>query len=289
MLPGRRVEYDRETDSTPSQVEYALNHQQAFDEKAESWNTSRDLPWNRLRYELTHELIRRHLPVRTPRLLEIGCGNGYEASLWNGVASQITVSDLSANMLETARSLFSRLGVETDVEFVHADVTSLPGRIAGDFDLILYHNVIEYVPDPTESLRAIGALLSDGGLLSVRHINRYSNALIPAMYESDLSTTMEYLNSPVIRTSFGTEVTTFTRSQIRRFLEDSGYELSQSYGVMSLTGYMTDNEPKYDPAFYAQLKEIELRMADTFPYYETARFGLFIAQRAGASDCKTAL
>ena len=266
-----------------------MNHQQAFDEKAESWNTSRDLPWNRLRYELTHELIRRSLPVRTPRVLEIGCGNGYEASLWNGVASQITVSDLSANMLETARSLFSRLGVETDVEFVHADVTSLPGRIAGDFDLILYHNLIEFFQYPTESLRVFESLLSDRGVLSVRHINRYSNALIPAMYESDLSTAVEYLNSPVIRTSFGTEVTTFTRSQIRGFLEDSGYELSQSYGVLSLTGYMTHNEPKYDPEFYAQLKEIELQMAETFPYYEIARFGLLLARRAGALDCATAL
>lgn len=185
-------------------------------------------------------------------------------------------------MLETAEQRFETLGGGAKVEFIHSDVMGLPGRTGGPFDLILFHNVIEYVEDPLASLRSIKQLLSPDGMLSLRHINRYSNPLIPAIYEDDLETTVKYLNDAIINTSFGIEAMTFTRGQIKGLLNKTGYSVSHSYGVISLTGYMTNNEPKYDPAFYAQLKEIELRMAETFPYRELSRFSLVLAKKANA-------
>jgi S-adenosylmethionine-dependent methyltransferase len=255
-----------------------MSSQEVFDTKAKQWNSTRDLPWNRIRYELTHELIQRHFNKTNPSVLEIGCGNGTEGSLWIDKAKRITVSDYSVKMLETAKSRFEHINTSTEVNFIHSDAKTLPLKINESYDIIMFHNVIEYVEDPIQTLKAIKELISMNGIISIRYLNRYSNPFIPAMYENDLITTSRYIHSPVIETSFGTKITTFTREQISEFLTASGYNILKTYGLIALTGYMTDNEKKFEMDFYQQLKVIELDMADRFPYYDMARFGLILAK-----------
>jgi len=255
-----------------------LNNQEVFNEKAKFWNSTRDLPWNQLRYEVTYELITRHFSNKRIRLLEIGCGNGYEGSLWRNVADEITLSDSSEEMLDMAKSLFESFGSQVKVNFIRANAKDIAEDVSGEFDLILFHNVIEYVQEPIAALKSIKGLLSSEGMLSLRHLNRYSNPFIPAMFENDLDTTISYLKSSRMKTSYGTEIDTFTKTQVNEYLQGAGFEIEKFYGVLALTGYMTDNERKFDPAFYNQLKEIELDMAGTFPYCDIARSGLFFAK-----------
>ena len=253
-----------------------MKAQNPFDEKAAQWSSTRDLPWNLLRYELTHELIERHISNKISSVLEVGCGNGYESSLWNGKADYITLSDSSGKMLDSAKVLFNSLSVSSRLDFIQSDAKDLAEKTNRKFELILFNNVIEYVDDPKRTLASLKDLLAPNGMLAVRHINRYSNVFIPAMYEHDLETSLRYLQNPEITTSFGIVIKTYAKAEMQYLIEEVGYKIKKYYGLMTLTGYITDNERKYDPVFYKQLKEIELEMAVTFPYYDIARFGLFL-------------
>ncbi|AWL04066.1 class I SAM-dependent methyltransferase [Massilia oculi] len=98
---------------------------------------------------------RRHVGVSRPRLLDVGSAHGW--------------------FLETAREQFDVLGVEPDaVVGARAAARGLPVRSGyfpdvlreGErFDVIVFNDVIEHIPDIRSALAACHARLHDGGIL----------------------------------------------------------------------------------------------------------------------------
>ncbi|MFE2560724.1 methyltransferase domain-containing protein [Streptomyces sp. NPDC059352] len=61
-----------------------------------------------------------------------------------------------------------------------ADVAALPADlVAGEFDVVLCHNLLAYVDDMPSTLARALAPLQDGGLFSLMAINRHSASLPP--------------------------------------------------------------------------------------------------------------
>jgi len=251
--------------------------QKNFDDRAESWAHGRKAPWNLMRYEITHDFISAVAPKRIKRVLNIGCADGFESFLYRDAGVHHTLSDCSAGMLAKARELADRMAVAGSVEYIHAGVHSLGAHLDGQYDLILFHNVIEYITEPLHALQGIRDWLAPGGLLSLRHLNRYSNVYVPAMYDNNLALAAKYLHQPQFESSFSAEIQTYTGEEILEMLRTAGFGHATRYGVMSICGFIPDNEVKKDEEFYRSLKALEMSMAQRFPYYHIARFGLFLA------------
>ncbi|MEZ4587105.1 MAG: class I SAM-dependent methyltransferase [Gemmatimonadales bacterium] len=94
--------------------------------------------------------------------LELGCGTGAltAAISVGGVPASITACDPSAPFVEHAR----RLLPDARVRFVVAGLESLPGR-SGGFDAVVSGLVLNFVPEPLEVVRSLGAQLRTGGAL----------------------------------------------------------------------------------------------------------------------------
>jgi S-adenosylmethionine-dependent methyltransferase len=251
----------------------------SFDSQAESWTQSRQYPWVRMRYELTHERIRAAAPDRLTRILNIGSADGYESLLFDDPGIEHTLSDCSQGMLDKARQVASQMLPEAQIKYIHAGVHELGEHLDGTYDLILFHNVIEYIDRPEEALRSIRGWLAPGGLLSLRHLNRYSNMYQPAMHENDLATAARHAQQPTMTSSFGMEMHTYTGEEIADMLHAVGFAHVDRFGIMGLANFIPGNDIKSDPDFYRDLKALETSLAQQFPYYHTARFGLFLATR----------
>jgi SAM-dependent methyltransferase len=100
-------------------------------------------------------LLNPHLTDRHQRLLEVGCGHGW--------------------FLELAAQRFAVVGIEPDEQiFQLARAKGLP-VVAGyfpaalrpeeRFDVMVFNDVLEHIPDPQATLLACHAALSPGGLL----------------------------------------------------------------------------------------------------------------------------
>lgn len=91
--------------------------------------------------------------------LELGCGIG---SMWRGVtlpaACHITLTDLSAGMLETARQNTAHLGADYAV----CDAMALPFADAS-FDVVIANMMLYHVPDIDRALSEIRRVLKPTG------------------------------------------------------------------------------------------------------------------------------
>lgn len=251
-----------------------------FDAKVAEWEEHKTLPWGRLLYSTSHLNLQRYLDGQTLRVLDVGGGTGVDAVYLAGLGHSVTLIDCSAAMVEQARKAAGEAQVLDRISFHRADVPEIPGLLAGrQFDLILCHMMIEFVPAPSALLHALAGFLAPGGWLSVIDTNRYSQTYALALRVGDLQGAsdalgqMEYLHPWVNRIT-----PRFSADDVIDMLSAEGLALAGHYGILSLCAYLP-NEPKFDPDYFARLERLEHQLTDVYPYYLVARFFQVVMRR----------
>ncbi|MEU6034318.1 class I SAM-dependent methyltransferase [Actinomadura sp. NPDC047616] len=98
------------------------------------------------------------------RVLHVQCHLGFDAISLARRGARVTGVDFSPVALRKARDLARRCDV--DVEFVEADVTDLPSRLTGRFDLAYATiGVLCWIADIDAWMRSVAAALKPGGRL----------------------------------------------------------------------------------------------------------------------------
>ncbi|MEQ8736927.1 MAG: class I SAM-dependent methyltransferase [Rhodospirillaceae bacterium] len=111
-------------------------------------------------YNQTLDLTRTYL-TQESSVLEIGCGTGGTALLLAGSVKHITASDISANMINIAKSKAGDAG-KANVTFLQGDVF-MESLLPESFDAVLAFNLLHLVEDLPETLQRIRILLRPGG------------------------------------------------------------------------------------------------------------------------------
>jgi SAM-dependent methyltransferase len=97
-------------------------------------------------------------------VLHVQCHIGFDTISLARRGARMTGADFSGAALAKARGLAARCGVEID--WVQADSTALPARLAGSFDLAYASvGVICWIEDMTAWMRSVHATLRPGGRL----------------------------------------------------------------------------------------------------------------------------
>ncbi|WP_093849452.1 methyltransferase domain-containing protein [Streptomyces pini] len=261
---------------------------QRFDSSMAAWRQWQQAPWGRLRFTLAEANLLRHLdglghgPLR---ILDLAGGDGGDAVRLAARGHRVTVVDLAPGMLAAAEERAAAAGVADRVTCVRARVEELPREIAsGGWDAVLCHNLLQYAEDPDaaqEVLAAAVAPLREGGVLSVMAVNRHSAPMVAAVRELDPAAALAALGRDrADGRTFGTTMTLYTAGEIASRLEGLGCPGAAHYGIRSVSDYITDDERKHDPAFYADLERLELALTDRPAYRHTARLFQLIARRA---------
>lgn len=234
-----------------------------------------------LRYRVSQINLARHLPPGPLRVLDAGGGNGAEALPLAAQGHQVTIADYSAAMLAEACQAADAAGLAERVITVHAALSELPGQIdAYPFDLILCHNVLQYLDDGASAIAALAARLRPDGLLSLITANPTSEVLRAALAQTDPAAALAALDAPTAQTAvFGVAVQRYPTDTLRTWLEAAGLQLVGHYGIRCVNDYLAANEPKYDPTFAAALEQLELALSGRDPYRQIARFTHLVAQR----------
>ena len=110
-------------------------------------------PEGRLRLDLAFANLQEFLPTKDGSnalcSLDLGCGTGAIAVRIAQQGFQVTLLDSSQAMLDIAQHAAVAAGVGSQLTLKNGDATTLRDLFAPrSFDVILCHNVLEYVDDP---------------------------------------------------------------------------------------------------------------------------------------------
>lgn len=133
---------------------------------------------------------------RPLRILDVGAGLA-QISLSLSQSHQVTINDISTNMLNLAKQHAAEQGIDTtDVRFIACPYQALPEQLGDEqFDVILCHAVLEWLGEPQQIMAFFDRYLSDGGVLSLCFYNPasliYRNLVMGNFYQLDAPKTAD--------------------------------------------------------------------------------------------------
>jgi S-adenosylmethionine-dependent methyltransferase len=252
-----------------------------FDTRLEAFQQWQTSPWGRLRHLLTEANLLRHLDRAPQRVLDVAGGNGLAAVRLATLGHEVTVLDPAGAMLSIAKERAEALDVADRLHIVQAAAEDAPDLFAADeFDVVLCHNLLQYVEDRRAVLAAIMTPLRRDGLLSVLAPNADSDPLRTAIHRRDPGQALRELDSGLSYVDLvDTELPACTAAETFGHLAELGFGLVTRYGVRCVLDYIADEELTSDPAFLADLERLELALSDRMPYLLTARYYHLVARR----------
>lgn len=103
------------------------------------------------------------LPQRPLRVLDAGGGEGQTAIRMAQRGHQVTLCDLSSEMLTRAQLASQQNAVSDTMRFIHCAAQDVGQHLESPVDLILFHAVLEWVSDPQAVLKALWEVLAPAG------------------------------------------------------------------------------------------------------------------------------
>jgi 2-polyprenyl-6-hydroxyphenyl methylase/3-demethylubiquinone-9 3-methyltransferase len=139
----------------------------------------------RLRYiEQALALRGRALALRDASVLDVGCGGGILSEAMAMRGARVLGIDLSQAVLDVAE--LHALESKLEIQYRSVAAEDLAAAQPGSFDLVTCMEMLEHVPDPAASLRALANLVKAGGDVIVSTLNRkplaFAVAIIGAEY-----------------------------------------------------------------------------------------------------------
>ncbi|MER7657157.1 class I SAM-dependent methyltransferase [Streptomyces albidoflavus] len=257
---------------------------ETFDDAMSRWREWQEAPWGRLRYTLAEANLLRSLgedAARPLRVLDLAGGDGGDAVRLAALGHHVTVVDQAPAMLAAAAGRAEAAGLGALVTCVQADVLALPADLARvGFDVVLCHNLLQYVDDVRAVLATSLTSLRHGGLFSVMAVNRHAAPLLTAVREGDLAAALASLDADRTRArTFDAELRLYTAEETTAHLAALGCRDVCHYGIRSVCDHLTDDARKYEPAYYAELERLELALTARHPYPHTARLFQLTARK----------
>jgi S-adenosylmethionine-dependent methyltransferase len=221
-------------------------------------------------------------------IVDVGAGTGGFAVSIARRGHRVTVVDPSPDALTAARWRAAEAGVTlTDIQGEAADLPGLVGEPGGaadspgstgagraGADLVICHNVLEYVDSPSDALAAVARVLRPGGTVSVLAANsvaavlqralagKYAEAL--ALLPGGASARQTAPAAP----GSASAPRRFTLPELIALLNEAGLRPGDAHGVRIFAGLLPGAAA--DPAAADALRELEDAAASCPPLRDIA-------------------
>ncbi|HEU4383531.1 MAG TPA: methyltransferase domain-containing protein [Anaeromyxobacteraceae bacterium] len=246
-------------------------------------------PLGRLRSELSWRTLEAHLPrsgPSTPRALDLGGGTGETAVRLAEKGWLVTLVDGSPGMIERAAGLARSRGLGERIACRTLDVDA--GGLAqalgeGTYQLVVCHDLLEYVASPEALLREASAALATAGRLSLLVRGLAGEAMKRLLRGVGQETVLGLLATRRVREDlYGLDVRLFDPDEIRGLLSSAGLEVVAERGVRVVADHLGDWAGAGEGAVDRML-ELERRLGETKELLAVARYIQTIAERGQGS------
>ena len=229
-----------------------------------------------MRTDLAFANVQEFLPSQAGHsldALDIGGGTGAIAIRVARLGLHVTLLESSREMLDIARRASNDTGVVDRITLRHGDADELSTLFhAQSFDLIVCHNVLEYVDDPDAVLRSCARLMRDSSsLLSVLVRNRAGEVLKSALLAGDLDDAEKNLTAESVKeTLYGGRSRLFSQDALLASLKGASLQAIAMRGVRIVSDYLPAKVNR--SAAYEQIVDLEHKLGNCREFAAVARY-----------------
>jgi len=241
-------------------------------------------PEGRLREDLAFANVQDLLPaapeIKSMRALDLGCGTGSAAVRLAQLGIHVTLLDCSVTMLDLAKRTIAEARVSDKTTLEHGDAARLSDTFQNDsFDIIICHNLLEYVDDPSVVLRGAARLMRDSGMLSVVLRNQAGEVLKAALQTGDLAAAEHNLTADWGPESlYGGRVRLFTLQALESILKTASLTIKARRGVRVVADYLPAQISR--SAEYERIFALERKLGKRQEFFVVARYMHCLTSRA---------
>jgi SAM-dependent methyltransferase len=258
-------------------MKIGVKRESRFENDASRYAAYLETPEGRLRADLAFANLQEFLPasagVNSLRALDLGCGTGAAAVRLARLGIHVTLLDSSPAMLDIAKRAAREAGVTGKVVLQDGDAAQLADTFkAGSFDIILCHNLLEYVDDPGAVLRAAVRVMRDSpAVLSVLARNQAGEVLKAVLQTGDLAAAEHNLTAEWGQESlYGGRIRLFTPEALEAILKNASLTINARRGVRVIADYLPVQISR--SAEYERIFALERKLGKRREFFGVARY-----------------
>jgi S-adenosylmethionine-dependent methyltransferase len=183
-------------------------------------------------------------------------------------------------MLRLASQDAQACKVTPQISFCHAEASQLRDLFAAEsFDVVVCHNLLEYIGDSPKTVCDIAHVLQRDGVASVLVRNRAGEVLKDAVKSADWELATANLTAPtVVDTLYGNRTSVFAPADLQDLIARAGLDVVAQHGVRVFSDYVA--QEKLTDAAFSQIFELESTLGARPDFYAIARYIQVIARCA---------
>jgi len=196
-------------------------------------------------------------------IVDVGGGTGGLAVPFAALGHNVTVVDPSPDALAAAQRRAAEAGAR--LASVQGEAASLDGVVGpGAADLVICHNVLEYVEEPAEAMSAIARVLRPSATVSLLVSNAVAAVLHRALAGRFAEARVLLADTKACRPR------RFTLPELTALVEQAGLRAGEAHGLRIFGGLVPGALLEGDAAAADALRALEAAAASTPPLRDIA-------------------
>ncbi len=234
----------------------------------ETYRKNTQLPWGQMFYRLLWDQL---AFAKGLSILDFGSGLGITANHL-AACNDVTAVEPSPQMCEMRFC-------EHPYRQIIGGAEVLTGFESESFDLILCHNVLEYVEDRDVCVSALCRLLKPGGQLSLVKHNPPGRVLQKVAFENNPVQALQLLNGEAsFAEGFG-QIHYYSQQDWERWMDQQGLRLLDHHGIRAFFALYADNATRYDPEWTEAMFALEQKAGAIEEYRNIAFYHHVLMQK----------
>lgn len=210
--------------------------------------------------------------IKGKKVLDFGSGYGITANHF-ATDNNVVAVEPSKEMLESAVKDNNYMQIQGGVE-------ALEKFEDESFDVVICHNVLEYVSDREKVLKEFNRVLKKDGIISVIKHNRAGRVMQMVVLLNDFDEAENLLNGGNSEAKqFGTINYYEDEYLIDELCKLSDYELNKNYGIRTFCDLQQNQEIHKDKEWQKKMIMIENKVSEMDEYREIAFFHHLIMKK----------
>lgn len=223
-------------------------------------------PWVKLFYNVIEMQLS---DIMDLKVLDFGSGFGI---LSNSLAKNNEVIAIEPNV----EMVKNRLQDNKYVQII-GGLDQLRKIESNSFDVIICHNVLEYVSERIEVVNEFYRILRDDGFLSIVKHNRNGRIMQKIVFENNIDEALSILNGGYSLARYFGKINYYDNLDILKW--QVGFTINKIYGVRTFWALQQNNDIKYDSYWQNKMLQADLAVSEIDDFIKISFYNHLIIKK----------